>query len=96
MSVNMDLPIYITENGLADSNDRLRSSFLKSHAEQIKNIMQSNIDLRGYFHWTLIDNFEWTEGLKPKFGLYAIDHHNNTITPRSSVDTYKEIIRQTI
>ena len=91
-------PIYILEHGTADANlnDERRQESITTHlAEILYSIHEKKIDVRGYFHWSLMDNFEWTEGFEAKFGLYSVDFKdskNYTRTPRKSVETYKSII----
>jgi beta-galactosidase len=63
-------PVYVTENGIADGDDDMRQEFLADHLEQMRRAIAAHeADVRGYFHWSLIDNFEWAEGYGPKFGL---------------------------
>jgi len=88
------LPIYITENGLADSKDKQRSEFIKDMLTSAWNSIQSGTDLRGYFHWTLIDNFEWHHGFWPRFGLIEIDRRNDLKRiPRKSFYYYANICK---
>ena len=68
------LPIYVTENGVADSTGAHRPAFIRSHAYAIALALEEGIPVRGYFHWSLLDNFEWTEGFGPRFGLYRVDY----------------------
>ncbi|HRY57007.1 MAG TPA: family 1 glycosylhydrolase, partial [Patescibacteria group bacterium] len=86
-----DLPIYITENGLADSQDRLREMFIKNMLTATYEAMQKGSQVKGYFHWSLIDNFEWHEGYWPKFGLVAIDRKTLERKPRKSFYYYAKI-----
>jgi beta-glucosidase len=67
-------PIYITENGVSDAADRLRAGYLRGHATAVARALDEGIPVRGYFHWSLLDNFEWTEGFGPRFGLYRVDY----------------------
>ena len=71
-----NLPILITENGVADKADVLRAPFIIAHLHQLKKAMDEGVDVIGYLHWSLIDNYEWIEGYRPegKFGLFYIDH----------------------
>ena len=88
------LPIYITENGLADSKDSLRIRFIKSMLTSCWNAIQKGVDLRGYLHWTLIDNYEWHHGFWPRFGLIEIDRKNNLERiPRKSFYYYARICK---
>ena len=67
-------PIYITENGLADSRDENRFWFIAEHLKWIEKAIQEGVDVRGYFHWSLLDNFEWSDGFWPRFGLVEVDY----------------------
>jgi len=66
-------PIYITENGVADKLDKHRPKFIKDALFYIHKAIAKGADVRGYFHWTLMDNFEWAQGYSAKFGLFTID-----------------------
>jgi beta-glucosidase len=67
-------PVYITENGIADAADAHRPSYVESHLGEIAKARADGVDVRGYYHWTLMDNFEWIKGFVPRFGLYAVSH----------------------
>lgn len=88
------LPIYITENGLADAADSRRADFIRSHLRAIEVAQTQGADVRGYFHWSLLDNFEWAEGFTPRFGLVKINYDTLERTPRPSAYVYKAIIEQ--
>lgn len=68
-------PIFITENGVADRSDSLRSQFIIEHMKQIRRCLDENLDVMGYLHWSLMDNYEWHEGYKQegKFGLFSVN-----------------------
>jgi len=84
-----DLPIYITENGCADEADRVRGQYIRNHLAQIDRAFRMNLPVKGYFHWTLMDNFEWIEGYSAKFGLYQTDFVTFKRTPRASAYVYQ-------
>jgi beta-glucosidase len=88
------LPIVVTENGLADAADRYRSWYIVSHLDEVQGAIARGVDVRGYVHWALIDNFEWAEGLAPRFGLVAIDYSapGKTRSVRASAQAYADII----
>jgi beta-glucosidase len=89
-----DLPVYITENGLADENDKYRNQFIRDHLISCHIALSKGVDLRGYFHWSLIDNFEWAQGYWPRFGLVEIDRENNLERkPRPSFYYYADICK---
>jgi beta-glucosidase len=78
------LPIIITENGVADKNDRYRRWWIEQTLVAIQRAISQGVEIRGYLHWSLLDNFEWTYGWWPKFGLVAVDREDNmkrTIRP---------------
>jgi beta-glucosidase/6-phospho-beta-glucosidase/beta-galactosidase len=62
-------PVVITENGIADHADNLRPGYLVAHLRQAQRAIANGVDLRGYMHWTLLDNYEWAEGYAQCFGL---------------------------
>jgi len=87
------LPIMFTENGLDDPLDEWRPQFLRDHFSWLRRARDEGIPLLGYLHWSLTDNFEWTDGLTPRFGLVAINYTNLQRTPRPSYFVYKQLIK---
>jgi beta-glucosidase len=85
--------IFITENGLADAQDKKRAKFIIDHLKWIHKAIEEGIDVRGYFHWSLIDNFEWDKGFKPRFGLVEIDYKTLQRIPRPSSKIYAQICK---
>ena len=82
-------PVYVTENGIADRDDDQRPAYLLDHWRVMREAIGDDIaDVRGYFHWSLTDNFEWSEGYAPKFGLYTIRRR-----PRASARLYARVAR---
>lgn len=69
-------PVYITENGLADAKDDRREKFIIEHLYYAHRALEQGVDLRSYLYWSLMDNFEWTDGFGPKFGLVEVDRKN--------------------
>jgi beta-glucosidase len=88
---NYRLPIYITENGLADAQDKYRTDFIVNHLQWVHQAIREKIDIRGYFHWSLIDNYEWVMGFKPRFGLIAVDYNTQKRTIRPSARVFSRI-----
>ncbi|MBI3963461.1 MAG: glycoside hydrolase family 1 protein [Candidatus Kerfeldbacteria bacterium] len=86
-------PIYITENGIADASDGKRSQFIHDHLAILHRKIQEGHDIRGYFHWSLMDNFEWREGYAYRFGLVAVDFATQQRTIRPSGKAFAEICR---
>ena len=89
-----NLPIYITENGIADAKDEKRTRFIKDHLRWLQKAAEDGIDVRGYLYWSLLDNFEMPEirGFWPRFGLVEIDYRTMQRRIRSSAWEYKRII----
>ena len=87
------LPIYITENGLASTNDDRRVRFLLNYLKEIYHAIQAGADVRGYFHWSFMDNFEWADGFEPRFGMIEVDYATEKRVPRPSAYVYQEIIK---
>lgn len=77
-------PIFITENGLADARDEYRRWWLEETIVAMERAISEGVDLRGYFHWSLLDNFEWSLGWWPKFGLVEVDRKTMKRKPRAS------------
>jgi len=84
-------PIYITENGLADGVDNRRPKFLQETLQWLMKAKADGVDLRGYFHWSLTDNYEWHNGFGPRFGLIEIDYVTQARKMRPSAQIFKEI-----
>jgi beta-glucosidase len=70
-------PIIITENGLADMNDEHRQWWLDESILAMERAISEGVELEGYLHWSLLDNFEWDSGWWPKFGLVEVDREDN-------------------
>ena len=67
------VPIIVTENGVATDDDERRVEFIRRSLADVARCLDDHVDVRGYIHWSLIDNFEWASGFQPKFGLIAVD-----------------------
>ena len=84
-------PIFITENGIADATDKLREKFIKDHLFWVWKAIQGGVDVRGYLYWSLLDNFEWHLGFRPRFGLVEIDYATLERKIRPSAYEYAQI-----
>ena len=89
-----NLPIYIIENGIADAKDEKREKFIKDHLYWIHKAIKEGVDIKGYFYWSLLDNFEWDKGFWPRFGLVEIDYQTMNRKIRPSALEYKKIIEK--
>jgi beta-glucosidase len=98
-----DIPLYITENGAAfydpptatdgRVDDPLRVQYYRDHLRAAYDAMRQGVDLRGYFAWSLLDNFEWSLGYGKRFGLVHVDYQTQQRTPKASARFYAEVIR---
>ncbi len=88
-------PIIITENGVADAHDQYRRWWIEETVIAMERALSEGVDLRGYFHWSLLDNFEWESGWWPKFGLVEVDReHGMKRTIRPSAKWFGDLIKQ--
>jgi beta-glucosidase len=98
-----DLPLYVTENGAAFYDppvaagdphpDPLRVDYLRGHLQAAHQAIEQGVDLRGYFVWSLLDNFEWSLGFSKRFGIVHVDFETQKRTPKASARFYSEVIR---
>lgn len=94
-------PLYITENGCSQRDqlaadgtvdDQARIDYLDGHIRAVHDAIAAGVDVRGYFEWTLTDNFEWGEGYHQRFGLVHVDHETQQRTPKASFAWYRDLI----
>lgn len=90
----VSLPIYVTENGVSTEDDTRRVEYIRRALAGVRNCLADGIDVRGYIHWSLLDNFEWIMGYRPKFGLVAVDRATQKRTIKPSARYLGEIARQ--
>jgi beta-glucosidase len=96
------LPIYLTENGAAFDDrvvdglvhDTDRIAYIESHVEALATARAQGVDVRGYFAWSLMDNFEWAEGYAKRFGIVHVDYATQVRTPKDSARWYADLIRR--
>lgn len=88
------LPVIVTENGVNDREDRLRPRYLLRQLHQVWKAVNFNFPIRGYFHWSLVDNFEWERGWSQRFGLWELDLQTLNRRKRKSADLYAEICKE--
>ncbi len=96
------LPIVITENGVSGADwpqadgsvpDPMRVEFLRQYIRELARGMSEGADVQGYFHWSLLDNFEWAQGYKERFGLVYVDFATGKRTPKASAAFFRDLIR---
>ncbi len=85
------LPIYITENGVCDQDDKYRQTFIYEHLQQLVEAETEGVDIRRYYHWSLLDNLEWAEGQSARFGLYYNDFESQQRMLRKSGEYFGQI-----
>lgn len=88
------LPIIVTENGLADGRDKDRKWWLGKTMLALSNAIGQGVDVRGYFHWSLLDNFEWSHGQWPNFGLVEVDYKTMKRTVRPSAIWWGKLLQR--
>jgi beta-glucosidase len=98
-----DVPLYITENGAAfydpprplngRIDDPLRIEYYREHLRAAHEAIRQGVDLRGYYAWSLLDNFEWSEGYSKRFGIVHVDFETQQRTPKASARFYADVIR---
>jgi beta-glucosidase len=94
-------PLWITENGAADNtgpaqgavDDAMRCDYLLAHFEQVADLIRGGADIRGYFVWSLLDNFEWAHGYSQRFGIVHVDFHTQKRTPKRSALMLQKLLR---
>jgi beta-glucosidase len=95
------LPIVITENGMSNADwvhedgtvpDPQRIEFTRTYLRALRRAVQDGVNVMGYFHWSLMDNFEWAEGYKERFGLIHVDYSTGKRTPKASYYWYRDLI----
>jgi beta-glucosidase len=87
------VPLIVTENGTEDAEDRTRPKYLVQHVDKVWQAIRQGLDVRGYFHWSLVDNFEWERGWSQRFGLWGLDPETQARIRRPSVDVYESICK---
>ena len=87
-------PIIISENGVADERDVYRKWWIEETVKSIEKLKSEGVGIFGYFHWSLLDNFEWAYGWWPKFGLISVDRDTMRRTVKNSAIQYSEIIKK--
>jgi beta-glucosidase len=90
----LGVPVMVTENGVPSDSDELRVEFLRSHVQAVGRAVAAGVNVLGYLHWTLMDNFEWALGTTARFGLAAVDPQTQERTRRGSALVYAEICRR--
>jgi beta-glucosidase len=88
------VPLLLTENGIATTDDERKISFIRRHVEALDDSRRAGIDIRGYFYWSLTDTYEWLQGLHKRFGLYRTDWRTLERTPTAAAAYYAGLVRE--
>lgn len=88
-----DKPLMITENGIATRNDTLRENYIREHLRELERAIADGAPVTGYLHWSLLDNFEWSDGYTKRFGLVEVDFETQRRTIRDSARYYASVIK---
>ena len=88
------VPVYVTENGIGTDDDARRIEYIKRALAGVQNCLADGVDIRGYVHWSLLDNFEWIFGYRPTFGLVAVNRDTQERTVKPSARFLGEIARR--
>jgi beta-glucosidase len=86
-------PVIVTENGIGTADDTQRIRYLDEALRGVRGLLDDGLDVRGYFQWSLLDNFEWTFGYRPRFGLVEVDRATFRRTPKPSAQWFAEAVR---
>jgi beta-glucosidase len=89
----LNLPLMITENGIATHDTEEKVKYMKKHVDVVEKCLREGLDVRGYFYWTLIDNYEWLQGLDARFGLYRVDFETLERSPTYAATYYSYLIQ---
>ena len=85
------LPVWVLENGIDDRDGSRRARFIHAHLQELLRARAEGVDVRAYFHWSLLDNFEWLEAWGPRFGLYRVDRQTLARTPTPACEYFKRV-----
>jgi beta-glucosidase len=89
----LNVPLIITENGIATRDSQRKIKFMQRHIDVLEKCRREGMDIRGYFYWTLIDNYEWLQGLDSRFGLYTVDFQTLERRPTNAAAYYSYLIK---
>jgi beta-glucosidase len=87
------VPLLVTENGIGTADDDQRVAYVHAALEGVLRALADGVDVRGYTYWSLLDNFEWAYGYRPRFGLVSVDRRTFERTPKPSAAWFREVVR---
>jgi beta-glucosidase len=89
------LPLYVTENGMSEDDDTRRVDYYDGHLNAVLAAQKQGADVRGYFAWSLLDNYEWAEGYRSRFGIVHVDYETQVRTPKGSYRAFQGMLHNT-
>ena len=90
----LKIPLIVTENGIATTDDEQKTRFIEKHIDVLKGCRRKGMDIRGYFYWSLIDNYEWFQGFEARFGLYRVDFDTLERKPTRTANYFASLVRK--
>ena len=90
------VPLIITENGIATGSDEKKTRFIEKHIEVLERCLKNGMDIKGYFYWSLIDNYEWFQGFQSRFGLYEVDFDTLERRPTRTAIYYNSLVKKNL
>jgi beta-glucosidase len=90
------LPVLLTESGLATDDDTERIAYISQVLRGVRRAIDDGVDIRGYFVWSLLDNFEWSNGFTPRFGLHSVDRTTFARYPKPSASWFGAVARANV
>ncbi|HET6515031.1 MAG TPA: family 1 glycosylhydrolase [Thermodesulfovibrionales bacterium] len=92
-ATKLEVPLIITENGIATKDSQKKIRFMQNHIDVMEHCKKEGMDIRGYFYWSLIDNYEWLQGLDARFGLYKVNFETLERIPTNAAAYYSYLIK---
>jgi beta-glucosidase len=92
----LNLPLIITENGIATNDDAIKIGYIKKHVEVVERCIKKGMDIKGYFYWSLLDNYEWFQGFDARFGLYHVDYDTLERKPTPTALFYTSLVKKSL
>jgi beta-glucosidase len=89
------LPLYITETGMSETDDTRRVQFYDDHLQAVARAQKQGADVRGFFAWSLLDNYEWAEGYQSRFGIVEVDYATQKRTPKGTYRAFQGMLHNT-
>jgi beta-glucosidase len=91
---HLGAPVYVTENGIADATDDRRERWIRRYVYALSQARKDGVDVRGFYYWSLMDNFEWSEGFAMRFGLYEVDYETQERKLRPGAKAFVDLVRR--